>query len=206
MDIGASATCTAIAAACNLCRPTPTLHGYETPVCPGQPTLAEAGLDQAYTDAMNAAHAAYARCAMRLGRRLPLTAAAGTRVRAVFKMDFAEALYIAELRSGVAGHFSYRRVAWEMYRAVARRHPGAGRLYSHRRCECAGWSLLKSVVTNVCLLARLAPPASRIWLPSIHVYSGLYFSSFQSLHPLPSLLRDVDHCMPNFLRVCLRGQ
>jgi hypothetical protein len=42
----------------------------------------------------------------------------------MFKMDFAEALYIAELRSGAAGHFSYRRVAWEMYQAVARRHPG----------------------------------------------------------------------------------
>jgi thymidylate synthase ThyX len=47
----------------------------------------------------------------------------GTRIRAMFKMDFAESLYIAELRSGVAGHFSYRRVAWEMYLAVARRHP-----------------------------------------------------------------------------------
>jgi hypothetical protein len=47
----------------------------------------------------------------------------GTRVRAMFKMDFAEALYIAELRSGIAGHFSYRRVAWEMYLAVAKRHP-----------------------------------------------------------------------------------
>ena len=41
----------------------------------------------------------------------------------MFKMDFAEALYIAELRSGIAGHFSYRRVAWQMYQAVARRHP-----------------------------------------------------------------------------------
>jgi thymidylate synthase ThyX len=38
-------------------------------------------------------------------------------------MDFAEALYIAELRSTPAGHFSYRRIAWEMYQAVARRHP-----------------------------------------------------------------------------------
>jgi thymidylate synthase ThyX len=47
----------------------------------------------------------------------------GTRVRAMFKMDFAEALYIAELRSGPAGHFSYRRVAWEMYLVVAKRHP-----------------------------------------------------------------------------------
>jgi hypothetical protein len=41
----------------------------------------------------------------------------------MFKMDFAEALYISELRAGVAGHFSYRRVAWEMYQAMAKRHP-----------------------------------------------------------------------------------
>ncbi len=102
-------------------------HGYETPVCPGQPTLAEAGLDRTYTAAMDAAHAAYRALRDAAGPEaaaylLPL----GTRVRAVFKMDFAEALYIAELRSGVAGHFSYRRVAWEMYRAVAKRHPGLG--------------------------------------------------------------------------------
>jgi thymidylate synthase ThyX len=50
----------------------------------------------------------------------------------MFKMDFAEALYIAELRSGVAGHFSYRRVAWEMYQAVARKHPS---LAAHFRIE-----------------------------------------------------------------------
>jgi thymidylate synthase ThyX len=53
----------------------------------------------------------------------------GTRIRAMFKMDFAEALYIAELRSGVAGHFSYRRVAWEMYLAVARRHPALAQYF-----------------------------------------------------------------------------
>jgi hypothetical protein len=38
-------------------------------------------------------------------------------------MDFAEAQYIAELRSGPAGHFSYRRVAWEMVLALQRQHP-----------------------------------------------------------------------------------
>ena len=47
----------------------------------------------------------------------------GTRNRALFKMDFAEALYIAELRSAPAGHFSYRRTAWEIYQAVAKKHP-----------------------------------------------------------------------------------
>jgi thymidylate synthase ThyX len=74
---------------------------------------------------MDSAHAAYRSLREAAGSEtaaylLPL----GTRVRAMFKMDFAEALYIAELRSGAAGHFSYRRVAWEMYLAVARRHPG----------------------------------------------------------------------------------
>ena len=38
-------------------------------------------------------------------------------------MDFAEAQYISELRSAPAGHFSYRRVAWEMYLALERQHP-----------------------------------------------------------------------------------
>ena len=47
----------------------------------------------------------------------------------MFKMDFAEALYIAELRSGVAGHYSYRRVAWEMYEAVRRQYPGMAGMF-----------------------------------------------------------------------------
>jgi thymidylate synthase ThyX len=46
-----------------------------------------------------------------------------TRIRSLFKMDFAEAQYISELRSGPAGHFSYRRVAWEMFKAMERQHP-----------------------------------------------------------------------------------
>ena len=45
------------------------------------------------------------------------------RVRSVFKMDFAEADYIARLRSGVKGHPSYRRVAWDMYRALCEAEP-----------------------------------------------------------------------------------
>ena len=49
------------------------------------------------------------------------------RSRFLFKMDFAEAQYISELRSGPAGHFSYRRVAWEMYLALQRQHPSLAR-------------------------------------------------------------------------------
>jgi hypothetical protein len=43
-------------------------------------------------------------------------------------MDFAEAEYIARLRSGVKGHFSYRRVAWEMKRRMEELEPDLGRL------------------------------------------------------------------------------
>ena len=53
----------------------------------------------------------------------------GTRCRSLFKMDFSEALYISELRSGAAGHFSYRRVAWEMYRAIAVKHPALAEMF-----------------------------------------------------------------------------
>jgi len=109
------------------------LHGYDEPVCPGQPTLAEAGKDIAYSNAMAAALAAYKslsesdqpEAAHSAQYLLPM----GMRCRAMFKMDFAEALYIAELRSGIAGHFSYRRVAWEMYRAIVARHPALKSLF-----------------------------------------------------------------------------
>ncbi len=109
------------------------LHGYEEPTCPGQPTLAEAGLADAYASAMQNAFAGYralAAAGVPEGAEsacylLPL----GTRCRSLFTMDFAEALYIAELRSGPAGHFSYRRVAWEIFEAVRRRHPALAPLF-----------------------------------------------------------------------------
>lgn len=109
------------------------VHGYDEPVCPGQPTLEEAGLAAKYREAMDAGLAAYRvlcdsdepEAKQSAQYLLPL----GTRCRALFKMDFAEALYISELRSGVAGHFSYRRVAWEMYRAIAVRHPALAELF-----------------------------------------------------------------------------
>jgi thymidylate synthase ThyX len=116
-----------------LLQPFTALHGYEEPHCPGQPTLAEAGLDDPYHDAMNAAFSAYRavrgsgapEAAHSAQYLLPL----GTRCRSMFKMDFAEAVYICELRSGAAGHFSYRRVAWEMFQAVKRQHPTLSSLF-----------------------------------------------------------------------------
>jgi thymidylate synthase ThyX len=52
----------------------------------------------------------------------------GARSRFLFKMDFAEADYIARLRSGVKGHFSYRKIAWEMKQKMQALEPELGRL------------------------------------------------------------------------------
>lgn len=51
-----------------------------------------------------------------------------TKARFLFKMDFAEAEYICRLRSGVKGHFSYRRIAWEMKQKMEQLEPELGRL------------------------------------------------------------------------------
>lgn len=112
-------------------QPFTSLHGYETPTCGDLAgdvnILAEAGILAEFQSAIECAHGASrqieagnapeaSQSALYL---LPLA----TRIRSLFKMDFAEAQYISELRSGPAGHFSYRRVAWEMYKAVERQHP-----------------------------------------------------------------------------------
>lgn len=93
------------------------LHGYDIPE-----GLAEAGLQPVYDRAMQAAHASYSEL-QETGETAQYVLPLGTRIRSLFKMDFAEALYISELRSAPQGHFSYRRVAWEMYLAVKRKHP-----------------------------------------------------------------------------------
>jgi thymidylate synthase ThyX len=51
-----------------------------------------------------------------------------TRCRFLFKMDFAEAEYICRVRSGVKGHFSYRRIAWQMKEKMAELEPQLGSL------------------------------------------------------------------------------
>ena len=43
--------------------------------------------------------------------------------RVLMSMDIAEAAYIIELRSRSQGHFSYRSLAWDMYRALERKKP-----------------------------------------------------------------------------------
>jgi thymidylate synthase ThyX len=94
--------------------------GFETP-----PALSDAGLSGDYSAAMQAALAAlHALPAPGAHYLIPF----GARSRFLFKMDFAEAEYIAKLRSGVKGHFSYRRIAWEMKQKMEQLEPELGRL------------------------------------------------------------------------------
>jgi thymidylate synthase ThyX len=51
------------------------------------------------------------------------------RKRTLFKMDFAEAVYIAELRTSPAGHASYRNVAYGMYEEVVRKYPSLAQYF-----------------------------------------------------------------------------
>ncbi|MFN8633206.1 MAG: FAD-dependent thymidylate synthase [Chloroflexota bacterium] len=88
----------------------------------------DAGLGEAYDRAVNvgldAARGLAATDPDAAAYLLPLAA----RVRALFKMDAAQAVYIGELRTGEGGHFSYRRIAWEMYEALRERAPSLASL------------------------------------------------------------------------------
>jgi thymidylate synthase ThyX len=105
-----------------------TKHGYEVPE-----EINAAGVSESY-------HATMRRAAQGVEK----LAAASTpeaeeksqyaiplafRKRTLFKMDFAEVVYISELRTTPAGHTSYRNVSYRMYEAVARRYPALAKYF-----------------------------------------------------------------------------
>ena len=94
--------------------------GYETPEL-----VRKCGAEEIFSTALNNVDLAI--------RQLPQPAAQyllplAARSRFLFKMDFAELEYISRLRSGVKGHFSYRKIAWEMKQALERVDPVLGSL------------------------------------------------------------------------------
>ncbi len=94
--------------------------GYEMP-----DVLIKCGAENAYSEALISTTAAIAKLPQPAAQYLLPFAA---RSRFLFKMDFAELEYIARLRSGVKGHFSYRKIAWEMKQALDRLDPELGSL------------------------------------------------------------------------------
>jgi thymidylate synthase ThyX len=99
-----------------------TVHGFDTP-----PEVEAAGVRADYESAMKRAASAVERLAASVGDEAAQSAQYAIplafRKRTLFKMDFAEAVYISELRTTPAGHSSYRNVAYAMYEAVAAKHP-----------------------------------------------------------------------------------
>lgn len=104
------------------------VHGWDTPE-----ELAAAGVGDRYTKTMRLAsdrhdqfRASHDHNAEQNAQYvLPLA----YKKRTLFKMDFAEVLYISELRTTPAGHRSYREVAYAMYEAVARKHPSLAKYF-----------------------------------------------------------------------------
>jgi thymidylate synthase ThyX len=105
-----------------------TVHGFDTP-----PEVEAAGVGSDYEIAMERAGAAVDKLSASAAREarqnsqyvIPLA----FRKRTLFKMDFAEAVYISELRTTPAGHTSYRNVAYAMYQAVATKYPALAKYF-----------------------------------------------------------------------------
>jgi hypothetical protein len=103
-------------------------HGYDMP-----PEIHSAGQAVRYGSVMDNARAAVARLAARQAteaeEQSQYAITLAFRKRTLFKMDLSEAIYISELRTGAAGHFSYRNVAYAMYEAVAQRYPALAKYF-----------------------------------------------------------------------------
>ena len=99
-----------------------TLHGYDVPEeyeAAGARKEYEATMKRAAATVEQLSSAAVPEAAESAQYAIPLA----YRKRTLFKMDFAEAVYISELRTTPAGHASYRNVAYGMYEAVSRKYP-----------------------------------------------------------------------------------
>jgi hypothetical protein len=99
-----------------------TRHGYDIP-----DQLEPAGALNKYKAAMDGAACVVANLekssASEARESAQYAIPLGFRKRTLFKMDFAEAVYISELRTGPAGHFSYRNAAYAMFEEVRKKYP-----------------------------------------------------------------------------------
>ncbi|MGB0909015.1 MAG: FAD-dependent thymidylate synthase, partial [Nitrospirales bacterium] len=92
------------------------------------PILKEAGLDKIYGQAMDAVRQDIDTLRNTSQEGALYAIPFGFKVRCLFKMDYAEAEYMSQLRSGVKGHWSYRTIAWLMKEKMVERYPYLGTL------------------------------------------------------------------------------
>jgi thymidylate synthase ThyX len=99
-----------------------TQHGYDIPEqleAAGALNKYKAAMDDASSAVINLEKSSAPEARESAQYAIPL----GFRKRTLFKMDFAEAVYISELRTGPAGHFSYRNAAYAMFEEVKKKYP-----------------------------------------------------------------------------------
>jgi thymidylate synthase ThyX len=99
-----------------------TVHGYDTPeelIAAGETQIYDTAMERSAQAVEQLAKSAEPEAKESAQYAIPL----GFRKRTLFKMDFAEAVYISELRTTPTGHASYRKVAYAMYEEVARKFP-----------------------------------------------------------------------------------
>jgi thymidylate synthase ThyX len=105
-----------------------TAHGFDAP-----PEVEAAGVRSDYEAAMKRAESAVQKLSAGGSGEAPQDAQYAIplafRKRTLFKMDFAEAVYISELRTTPAGHTSYRNVAYAMYEAVVEKYPALAKYF-----------------------------------------------------------------------------
>ncbi len=127
-------------------QPLTTRLGYDVP-----DLVVEAGEAGAFAEAMERSAALSGLVSERFPAHAPYAVALAFRLRYVMQMNAREAMHLIELRSGIQGHPSYRRVAQEMHRLIgevaghraiasAMVHvdpspAGLGRLEAERRAE-----------------------------------------------------------------------
>jgi thymidylate synthase ThyX len=99
-----------------------TKHGYDTPEELG-PAGALANYDAAMQQAARVVEELSQRDVAESQEDAQYAIPLAFRKRTLFKMDFAEVVYISELRTKVPGHMSYRKVSYAMFEAIARKHP-----------------------------------------------------------------------------------
>lgn len=93
-------------------------HGFDVP-----DVMLSASVLEAYQGAMVSASEAYKKIAQDCPQSAEYALPLGFRKRTLFQMDLAELVYITELRTSPAGHFSYRKIAFQMYEKAVYRFP-----------------------------------------------------------------------------------
>ena len=83
----------------------------------------QAGLEREYSDAMKSAAILYGKVAKVMPHEAQYCVPLGYKIRWRMRMNLREAYHFCEIRSGMQGHTSYRRVAQDIYAHIKAVHP-----------------------------------------------------------------------------------